>query len=464
MKKSGFVTLFLSALSLLAEATGSESYDFQTLSTAGRALAGNGTVEIDLNGKYVTENGMAYFLDILVGTPGQMQSVMIDTGSSDLIVTASNASACITIWGCAGGTFDPVKSSTFGTVTPDGLSITYGDYSRKVGDYVNDVTQIGDVPMTDAQLGLAYYTKDFTGFNFGIMGLGYSSNLAGNEAVEPDEQSYPPTFIETLVHTGVIASRLFSLHLNELGKRGSIIFGGIDVDKFRGPLTTLNCLADNDTVKDFYLNLEEVTVQSSKGGSQSLMRPTGQKPYPVLLDTGSLNWNVPTDVYEKITEAAGAFEANDTKTEREWLEKPCDDLDRGGIDAPHIQLTLSGNGSNTVTLDLEMADLFIPRLNQDGSAKTNDVGQALCELIVSDYGSPKDLDQEGGIAIGNVVTRTGYFVFDLDNGQISIAQADFAANSSNVVQVEAGPDGLKNAFDGLKAEHQTNHVEGQFGR
>lgn len=318
--------------------------------------------------------------------------------------------------------------------------------------------------MTDAQLGLAYYTKDFTGVNFGIMGLGYSSNLAGNEAVEPDEQSYPPTFVETLVHTGVIASRLFSLHLNELGKRGSIIFGGIDVDKFRGPLTTLNCLADIDTVKDFYLNLEEVTVQSSKGGSQSLMRPTGQKPYPVLLDTGSLNWNVPTDVYEKITEAAGAFEANDTKTEREWLEKPCDDLDRGGIDAPHIQLTLSGNGSNTVTLDLEMADLFIPRLNQDGSAKTNDVGQALCELIVRDCGSPKGLDQEGGIAIGNVVTRAGYFVFDLDNGQISIAQAAFAANSSNVVQVEAGPDGLKNAFDGLKAEHQTNHVEGQFGR
>lgn len=143
MKKSGFVTLYLFTLSLLAEATGSEKYDFQTLSTAGRALAGNGTVEIDLNGKYVTENGMAYFLDILVGTPGQKQSIMIDTGSSDLIVTASNASACITIWGCAGGTFDPVKSSTFGTVTPDGLSITYGDYSRKVGDYVNDVTQIG---------------------------------------------------------------------------------------------------------------------------------------------------------------------------------------------------------------------------------------------------------------------------------------------------------------------------------
>ena len=42
--------------------------------------------------------------------------------------------------------------------------------------------------------------------------------------------------------------------------------------------------------------------------------------------------------------------------------------------------------------------------------------------------------------------RAGYFVFDLDNGQVSVGQARYS-DESRIVAVEAGPHGLANAID-----------------
>lgn len=41
--------------------------------------------------------------------------------------------------------------------------------------------------------------------------------------------------------------------------------------------------------------------------------------------------------------------------------------------------------------------------------------------------------------------RAGYWVFDLDNGQISVAQANIEASSSDIVKVLKGVDGLSRA-------------------
>jgi hypothetical protein len=47
---------------------------------------------------------------------------------------------------------------------------------------------------------------------------------------------------------------------------------------------------------------------------------------------------------------------------------------------------------------------------------------------------------------GDAIMRAGYFVFDLDNGQISLGQAKYS-DESQIVAVEAGPHGLASAIN-----------------
>ena len=111
-------------------------------------------------------------------------------------------------------------------------------------------------------------------------------------------------------------------------------------------------------------------------------------------------------------------------------QRPCKEVVRG---ATYFQLTFSGYGStNTATLNVDMADLFSPYAGT-------------CQLAVT-------VDSSGEtLGVGHHVMRAGYWVFDLDNGQISVAQANLEASSSNVVKVQKGAGGLSKAI-GRKTE------------
>jgi len=98
-----------------------------------------------------TDFGNAYYLNISVGTPGQLQTVALDTGSSDLFVTSSNAAYCQTD-SCTGGTFDMSKSSTAQMVAPDGFNITFLDESMDSGDLISDVVSIRDRVITNVTM------------------------------------------------------------------------------------------------------------------------------------------------------------------------------------------------------------------------------------------------------------------------------------------------------------------------
>lgn len=104
---------------------------------------GTSAIEIALTDRMIDDIGWAYYANISVGNPSKVQAVLIDSGSNELLFTAANATACKTRNGCAGGTFDVTKSSTFDVVTRGGLSIGYEDSSKKKGDYFTDEVQIG---------------------------------------------------------------------------------------------------------------------------------------------------------------------------------------------------------------------------------------------------------------------------------------------------------------------------------
>ncbi|THX39710.1 acid protease [Aureobasidium pullulans] len=341
--------------------------------------------------------GWAYYANISVGNPSQVQAVLIDSGSNELLFTAANATACKTRNGCAGGTFDVTKSSTFDVVTRGGLSIGFEDSSKKKGDYFTDEVQIGEISVTNARLGIAYEVSDPTGMNTGIMGLGYANNEGSNKS-EPY-----PTFLDALVQSGAIESRLYGIYLNQINSSGSIIFGGIDIAKFQGPMTTLDCLLDGrKTATEHKLKLDKITVNPHDENSEELLLSSGQVPHAVFLDSGNA---------------------------------------RCAFDTTHIQLTFSGDGlvSNTATLDLHLADLFAPKVAGNSGVAADHNGNPLCTLMVEPSG-PGEIS-----SIGDAVMRAGYWVFDLDNGQISVAQANIEASSSDIVKVLKGVDGLSRA-------------------
>jgi len=97
------------------------------------------TVELALMTRAHNGDNFQYYVNFTVGTPGQPQSVFIDTGSSNTIIFASNASFCEGS-GCDGGTFDLSRSSTYEKIKTRAFRQDFmlgsnwfrGDYSRDV--------------------------------------------------------------------------------------------------------------------------------------------------------------------------------------------------------------------------------------------------------------------------------------------------------------------------------------------
>ncbi|KEQ89549.1 acid protease [Aureobasidium pullulans EXF-150] len=423
-----------------------------------RAMAQNNTIELAIMNSVEQSYGQFYYANITVGTPGQLQTVLVDTGSSTTIflapdATLSNKSSNFS------HTFNPLGSETFKTVHPGALEALYGNLWSMLGDFVSDVVQMGDIVVSDVQVGLAHDINWGHPPYTGMLGLGYSSR-EGIDFMMQRRKKVPnhPSLIETLVKAKAISSRLFSIYLNTLDHYGSILFGGVDTAKYKNPLTTLNCLNDEGVVNNWDLTLQEVTMQPYGGPNQTLLRSTKDRPLTTLPDTGTPDWQLPTSAYYKVIGYAGVqrlediYEGADPQT----FVRPCSDVAYGIVNTTRFQLTLSGNGTNSATLDFELADLFKPITTKAGASTTDEDGQPLCQLQVAEV--PEDASFM--ITSGSVM-RAGYWVFDLDNGQISVGQANLRANSSNVVQVQAGADGLSRAA-GNVAEVQKDLVEGQM--
>jgi hypothetical protein len=297
--------------------------------------------------------------------------------------------------------------------------------------------------------GLANKLKPYVRPYTGLMGLGYSSHINHKQG----KKGLPPNFLEGLVQAGAIPSRLYSIYMNTLDQYGSLLFGGLDTDKYKGPLTTLNCvrLHDKDKVDNFYLNYEEIKMQPSDGPSQTLLRSINDSKSLTLIDTGTPEWQLPVSAYLEVVKQAGG-ELSDGRYFR-----ACSEVARGLVNTTHFEITFSGNGSNTAKLRFELADIFTLVTTKDGSAATDGTGRPMCQLRVAPAKPHKPY-----LIMSNSVMRVGYWIFDLDNGQISLAQANLGANSSNVVQVEAGPEGVKRAAKNLRPETQLDEVDGQM--
>ncbi|KAK4539508.1 hypothetical protein LTR36_010853 [Oleoguttula mirabilis] len=404
-----------------------------------------GTVGTNVFDILTYSTGGAYYANVTIGTPPQDQVVILDTGSSDLYFDASTAAACEATgpYSCRGGTFTPKDSSSYTIVDASpAFNTSFGDGSTAVGPFAEDIVGIGNVRISNVQFGVAETVNSTTGYAIGLMGLGYSENEATTHIY--------PNMPEVLRDTGVINSRLYSVFLNDVGETsGTILFGGIDTTKYTGELATLDILPDVitgavdqfiTTVTSLSATIAGNTTSLFTGGTNSIAAyGNSDVALPVLLDTGSSAWSVPTTYYDDFIAPLFTYIDQDGYCS-------CSHQD----DADSVTLTFGAKLNITVPA----REFIIPVYNAttDDPLPYGDGTQACAFMIVA-----AEPTGEGFQTLGDAMLRSMYIVFDLDNGQLALAQA--AVNSTarpSVVTVSAGPSGIASAISTAYSGAPTN--------
>lgn len=309
---------------------------------------------------------------------------------------------------------DSSDSSTYTVVGKGEFSIAYVDGSSSKGDYFTDNFEIGGASLTNVTMGLG----EETDISYGLVGIGYTIN----EAIVGTEQSYAAAYDNLPVqmqNEGLIATNAYSLWLNDLdASTGSILFGGIDTDKYEGDLSRLDVIPDETSGRysSFIVYLTSLTANSTSG-SDGLS--SSEFPIPVVLDSGTTLSYLPTDLAQQIWDEVGAYYSSDAGS----AVLPCSMASSTG------QFVFQFGGSSGPQIGVGMDELVLS-LVTSGSNPTftsgTYSGQEACQFGIQNFSSDPFL-------LGDTFLRSAYVVYDLVNNQIGIAKTDFNSTTSNVV-------------------------------
>ena len=363
-----------------------------------------------------------YFANVSLGTPAQDLRLHIDTGSSDLWANSKSSRICSHHGDpCSdSGTYDANSSSTYNFLSSD-FNVSYADGSGASGDYATDTLSIGGKTLKDLQFGIGYDSTS----EEGILGIGYTANEAQvNRANQKGYSNLP----QAMADDGLIQSNAYSLWLDDLeASTGSILFGGVDTDKYHGELQSLPIQKLYDQYAEFIITLSGMSL-SSDGKNSSL---TTDLPTAVILDSGSSLVYLPNDLTTAIYNALQV-----TYSDREQTAfADCGLADQNitldfTFTAPTISIPISEliiNGDPSDSGDTENSD----SQNRGSSSNSGGSDGSLCIFGIA--------PAQGSTAVlGDTFLRSAYVVYDLSNNQISLAQTNFNSTDTHVSEIGTG--------------------------
>lgn len=261
-----------------------------------------------------------------------------------------------------------------------------------------------------------------TDIAYGLVGVGYTAN----EAIVGTEQSLSAAYQNLpalMAKENLIATNAYSLWLNDLdASSGSILFGGIDTEKYEGDLSRINIIKDSSsgTYSSFTVYLSSITANSSSGGDSLT---SSDLPIPVVLDSGTTLSYLPTDLATQIWDEVGA----EYYASLGAAAIPCSMATStgkfvfgfGGDEGPKISV-----GMDELVLDIYTSG------NNPSFSSGKYKGQEACEFGIQNFSSTPYL-------LGDTFLRSAYVVYDLVNNQIALAKTDFNATATNVVAFES---------------------------
>ncbi|KAL8756842.1 MAG: hypothetical protein Q9199_002652 [Rusavskia elegans] len=361
----------------------------------------------------LSNEGIAYTARISLGTGPQEFIVIVDTGSSDLWVNTLQSPICsyqdAGLCG-PGGTYDANASTTYTYLNSD-FNISYADGSSAQGDYATETVRVGQTTqqeLTGLQFGIAYESS----FPAGILGIGYIANVAQTSTGSGTYHNLP----QLLVDQGVIQSNAYSLWLDDINSNtGSLLFGGVDTDKYRGSLQTLPVQQMQGEYRHFVITMSGLSLSGGSGRNRSFEQDL---PAAVLLDSGSTITYLPQQLTDEVYAALGI---------------EVDPLARPGYVDVDCSLAESEERLNfaftSVTIAVPMSELVLP------GGRSSRTG---CMFGIAAADSTVGL-------FGDTFLRSAYVVYDLANNEISLAQTNFDATTSSVIEIGRGGDSVPGA-------------------
>lgn len=256
----------------------------------------------------VSNEEILYLINITIGTPSQSFGLQLDTGSSDTWVPSRSSDVCLEDPSyCGLGSFVSAASKTFKLISRNAFQIQYQDNSQIDGDYFTDTVILGNKSITSMQMGLARSASR----DVGIMGIGFQS---GESIASTNPSLVYPNLVNQLKNQKFINSLAYSLWLNDLGiscvadcawmkfdqclidsNSGSILFGGVDTEKYEGDLSVLPIQIDSQSgdITSFTVALSGISFSNKAGKSQYSKTSLA---IPIILDSGTTNSYLPGTV------------------------------------------------------------------------------------------------------------------------------------------------------------------------
>lgn len=255
------------------------------------------------------------------------------------------------------------------------------------------------------QFGIGYTSSS----EEGILGIGYTINEVQVNRFGLDAY---PNLPQKLKDDGTISSVAYSLWLNDLdASTGSILFGGVDTDKFSGQLSTLPIIPDAGVYAEFIIALTDLGIGDNKTAIFS------NSNVAVLLDSGSSLMYLPDAVTSALyTQFNARYDSNQGTA---FVD--CNLANQQGS----LEFGFSG-----VTISVPYNELVITLAVSRG--------RPVCILGISPAGNSVAV-------LGDTFLRSAYVVYDLSNNEISLAQTNFNATSSNVEEIRDAADGVPGA-------------------
>jgi hypothetical protein len=178
---------------------------------------------------------------------------------------------------------------------------------------------------------------------------------------------------------------------------------------------------------------EESTIFS--GGTDSTAAyGSNDAALAVLLDTGSSAWSLPTQYYEK-----GILPLFPYVTSQGL----CDCKYRDSNDS--LTVEFAAKISINVPARQFIVPIYDPATNEPQYFDAPRNTQQACAFMLT----PSESSSQGFLTLGDAVLRSMYVVYDLDNGQLSLAQANLdSSKASDIVPVQAGLGGVQKAVGG----------------
>jgi hypothetical protein len=323
------------------------------------------------------------------------------------------------------GVYTANSSSTYAYVG-SWFNISYVDGSGASGDYVTDAVSIGGNKLAKLQFGVGYQSTSAQG----ILGIGYTINeVQVNRANKEPYNNLPAQ----MVADGMIQSNAYSLWLNDLdASTGSILFGGLDTAQYTGDLQTLPIQSVGGEYSEFLITLTGLKLGSTTIASNSALA--------VLLDSGSSLTYLPGNWVQQMYRMVGA--TYDPNAGAAYI--PCDQKQN----TTKLEFVFS---SPTITVGMD--ELVLDLVTASGKKPTFTDGRTACLFGIAPSGGSTNV-------LGDTFLRSAFVVYDLANNEISLAQTNFNATASNVLEITTGATAVPGA---TKITNAVSATAGIFG-